>query len=311
MLPDDPADLIAGKDYGSEGVAQRYLCALLINDTHYGYNKSWPLSDRGARFVAQLYEQAFGAPPEAAPRFWNECNLRAVRGTDDHAVDYAFLWPDVHFLVELKTLGQSHRPGQLSEYMRRAHHHNPGPAIDLLYLTQPMSAAAPDDIPGHCRYSHIDWPSALEIANAVWADSPDPREVRCLSLLRDHLEAEGALAPAERLATRERTPSTAEELPAPWLPVLEDATASAARAAAGTATAISVPLGLIEDEAYAERLEQLKRRLEERIAVAPELSGVTVWRWRTTTGGSARTEAGWTTGFELRLTPPRQRQPPR
>lgn len=72
MLPEDPADLVVGKKYGSEGTAQRYLCALMINGPSYGYNKTWPLSDRGVRFVAALYEATFGTPPVGIPQFWNE-----------------------------------------------------------------------------------------------------------------------------------------------------------------------------------------------------------------------------------------------
>jgi hypothetical protein len=67
VLPDDPAELIAGKDYGSEGTAQRYLCALLIDGSMYGYNKSWPLSERGVRFVARMYSRSFGTAPAGAP----------------------------------------------------------------------------------------------------------------------------------------------------------------------------------------------------------------------------------------------------
>jgi len=154
MLPDDPTALIAGKDYGSEGTAQRYLCALLISGPGYGYHKSWPLSERGARFVSQLYSRSFGSPQAGAPQFWNEMNLLAVDADDKHAVDYAFLWPRVHFLVELKTLGGSHRPGQLAEYLLRARHHNPEPTIDLLYLTHPMAAASPDHLPERAAATH-------------------------------------------------------------------------------------------------------------------------------------------------------------
>lgn len=51
MLPDDPADMIAGKNYGSEGTAQRYLCALLINGPSYGYHKSGLLHERVTGWV--------------------------------------------------------------------------------------------------------------------------------------------------------------------------------------------------------------------------------------------------------------------
>jgi len=306
VLPDDPAQLIAGKNYGSEGVAQRYLCALLTRQPQYGYHRSWPLSQRGVHFVARLYSRAFSSAPSGAPQFWNEMNLLAVDADDKHAVDYAFLWKKVHFLVELKTLGGSHRPGQLAEYLLRARHHNPEPAIDLLYLTQPMLAAIPDDIPERCRYAHMNWPEALEIADAVWGGSGDHREIRCLTLLREHLQTEGALAAASvsPTSTRPRRSLARAELPEDWLRVVDEAVVTAAQAAAGGKIAIEIPMELLADPLFVERLEQVKQLLEIRIAASPELAGVKVWRWKANTGGWAYTATGARAGFELRLSPP-------
>lgn len=306
MLPDDPADLIAGKDYGSEGTAQRYLCALLTNGPQYGYHKSWPLSERGIRFVARLYSRAFGNPPADSPEFWNEMNLLAVNADDKQAVDYAFLWRDVSFLVELKTLGGSHRPGQLAEYLLRARHHNPEKTIDLLYLTQSMSAASPDPVPERCRYAHITWSQALDIADHVWGASDDPRELRCLVLLREHLKGQGALAAlphrAQSKSTRRAEPPA--DLPEEWRRLIDHAVVLAERAAAGQRTAIDVPPELVADPAIRGRLEQVKAELEKRIATSEELSEVKVWRWSSSSGGRAYTETGRLMGFELRLSPP-------
>lgn len=309
MLPDDPADLIAGKNYGSEGIAQRYLCALLIGGREYGYHKSWPLSERGVHFVAELYSRSFGTEPANPPQFWNEMNLLAVDADDNQAVDYAFLWPTVHFLVELKTLGRSHRPGQLAEYLLRARHHNPEQAIDLLYLTQPMTAASPDHIPERCRYTHIDWPDVLEIANAVWGVSVDPREVRCLTLLREHLEAEGALAEVPVRARSTSPPGAAapERLPEHWRRVVDGAVVAATQAAAGRKMAVEVPLELVGDQQFEHQLEQVQLHLEARIAASPKLVDVKVWRWKSKTNSRPYTEAGARAGFELRLSPPSQR----
>jgi hypothetical protein len=258
VLPDDPADLILGKKYGSEGTAQRYLCALLINGSSYGYHKSWALTERGGRFVAGLYSRRFGSAPPEAPQFWNEMNLRAVDADDEHAVDFGFIWPQVHFLVELKTLGSSDRPGQLAEYLLRARHHSPNQAIDLLYLTQPMTAATPDDMPERCRFAHMTWLEALDLADSVWGDSDDPREVRCLGLLRDHLDREGALAVApvpRRKGTKSRAVA-AEDLPPEWQQVVAGAVAAALQAAAGRRMAVDVPVSLVTENGGVKRLLQ-------------------------------------------------------
>ena len=305
MLPEDPSDLVAVKNYGSEGTAQRYLCALLISGPEYGYNKSWPLSERGAQFVAVLYERKFGSPPGSAPKFWNEMNLRATAADDEQAVDYGFIWPDVHFLVELKTLGGSHRPGQLAEYLVRARHHNPDPAIDLLYLTQPMVAASPQDMPERCRFAHLTWVDALDVAESVWGDSEDPREVRCLALLREHLQREGALASRAPTATRRRQTPFDDELPVEWRRVLADAVKAAKQSARGSRMAVGVPAELTIGKAFPSRLEHVKRLLEDRIGSDLELAGVKVWQWTSQTGGRAYTEAGDRMGLELRLTPPK------
>jgi len=305
VLPEDPSDLVAGKNYGSEGTAQRYLCALLISGPEYGYNKSWPLSERGTKFVTLLYAQKFGGPPAGAPRFWNEMNLRATAADDEHAVDYAFTWPDVHFLVELKTLGGSHRPGQLAEYLVRARHHNPGPAIDLLYLTQPMSAASPSDIPERCRYAHLTWSDALELADSVWGDSEDAKEMRCLALLREHLQREGALADQPVRPTTRRQAVVPDELPVEWQHVLAGAVEAARQSARGSRMAIDVPLDLASAGAFPSQLENVRRLLESRIGSDLDLAGVKVWQWTSQTGGRAYTEAGERMGLELRLTPPK------
>lgn len=311
MLPDDPADLILGKKYGSEGIAQRYLCALLINGSSYGYHKSWALTERGARFVAGLYSRRFGNSPPGIPQFWNEMNLRAVEADDQQAIDYGFIWPEVHFLVELKTLGSSHRPGQLAEYLVRARHHNPNPAIDLLYLTQPMTAAVPDDMPERCRFAHVTWLEALDVADSVWGDSEDPREVRCLALLRDHLDHEAALAsaPARKRTNTAGEAFGADDLPEEWQQVLDGALMAAAQAAAGRRTAVDVPVALVAANAIPAHLQQIRRLLESRIEGEVELAGVKVWQWTSQSGSRAYTEVGERIGLELRLTPPPTRTP--
>jgi hypothetical protein len=167
-------------------------------------------------------------------------NLRAVNASDEQALDFGYIWPSVRFLVELKTLGRSHRAGQLAEYLRRAKHDNPGQTIDLLYVTHPVTYAVPGVIPEGCRYDRLFWPAVLEIAVRVWGESNDPREVRCLSALTDHLEAEGALAEAPNLAPRAGAgiAGPVEPLSPEWQRVLDDALEAATGAARGKRGAI-------------------------------------------------------------------------
>ena len=170
-----------------------------------------------------------------------------------------------------------------------------------------MLTAVPDHVPEGCRYAHIGWPEALEIASAVWGVSDDLREVRCLTLLREHLEAERALAPMPvRTTTVSSSPTTVlHDLPREWRRVADQGFASATQSAAGKKVAIDVPPALLEDDAFEDRLAAVKLLLESWIAAAPELAGVKIWWWRSTTRGNAYTETGARAGLELRLSPPR------
>lgn len=298
MLPDDPAQLIAGKDYGPEGTAQRYLTALLIGAPHYGYNKSWPLSERGVLFTRLLHEATFGPAPEDDPRFVNELEFR-----DRTAVDHGWLWPSLVFLVELKTDRRSHTPGQLAGYLDRAREEYPGRQVNLMYVTPPMTVADPDHMPADCQYGLMPWPAVLPVARETWGESDDPREQRCLSLLHEHLARVGALTEAQPRPRPRRAPE--EPLPAEWAEVLVAAVERAGEAAAGRRVAVVVPPVLTDGAEFVERLEQLRRGLRHALDAHPDpaLRQVTIWRW-TGSGGRAYTEAGRTAGVELRLTPP-------
>ena len=95
-----------------------------------------------------------------------------------------------------------------------------------------------------------------------------------------------------------------KELPEQWQRVVDEAIVAAAQAAAGQRVAVEVPTRFVADPAFANRLEQVKLHLEDSIAASPELEGVKVWRWTTSTRDRAYTEAGALAGFELRLSPP-------
>jgi hypothetical protein len=146
----------------------------------------------------------------------------------------------------------------------------------------------------------------MTVADAAWGGSDDPREVHCLALLREHLEAEGALA---EVAVNARSSKSAqavasEDLPQRWQHLLEEAVETASRAAAGRRVAVEVPSALLQEDEFEDRLGRLKLLLEARIADLPELAGVKVWRWTSRTSERAYTESGERAGLELRLSPP-------
>jgi len=83
--------------------------------------------------------------------------------------DWAVLWPDRVWMVELKTEARSHRPDQLPHYLELGAHHYPHAAIDLTYLTGPLDKPAPE-MRADQRYHHIVWNDVRPLIEEVWAD---------------------------------------------------------------------------------------------------------------------------------------------
>jgi hypothetical protein len=87
--------------------------------------------------------------------------------------DWAVIWPDRVWMVELKTEARSHRPDQLPHYVDLGAHHHPHAAIDLTYLTGPLDKPAPKVLAGQ-RHHHIGWADVLPLIEEVWVDDETP-----------------------------------------------------------------------------------------------------------------------------------------
>ena len=175
MLPDDPADLIAGKNYGSEGTAQRYLCALLIDGPEYGYHKSWPLSERGVQFRGSAVLALIRHRTRRRAPVLERDELARCRCRRPQAVDYGFLWPKVTSWSSSRRLGGSHRPGQLARVSAQG---SPSQSRAGDRPALPHSADVgrpPRSHAGALPIRAHRWPDVLEIANTVWGGSVDPR----------------------------------------------------------------------------------------------------------------------------------------
>ncbi len=57
--------------------------------------------------------------------------------------DWAVLWPDRVWVIELKSEPGSHRPDQLPYYLRLAAAAHPSCRVDLTYITGPLAKPAP------------------------------------------------------------------------------------------------------------------------------------------------------------------------
>ena len=145
-MMEDPLHLLRRLRLGREEYCQRLLTMLILNGPYPRWNSRTRPSPDGVRFLRSLDELSFGrgtwdGPP---PLFVDEFDLRR-RNEDEQggAPDYAVLWDERLWMIELKTESSSHRRGQLAGYYTLAAHHHPRLAVDLTYLTPPLAFTPP------------------------------------------------------------------------------------------------------------------------------------------------------------------------
>ncbi|MGW2155861.1 hypothetical protein [Nonomuraea sp. NPDC001699] len=213
------------------------------------------------------------------------------------APDYAVLWADRLWMIELKTETSSHRRGQLTSYFALAGHHHPGLSVDLTYLTPPFTFTPPagqDDI----RFAHVTWAQIFPLLREVWGNGTDT-ERQVLTMLLQALESIGSNWSdwrAQRVGTPKDEP-----------PAIEDIAMALAEATAhdGRQRAVNHPTADLD------LLQRLRMTLREAICAEPEQSPlryVKPWLWNAaTSGGIALSPSSRDVGFELRLS--RYRKP--
>lgn len=290
----DPWDVLRASRRGREESVQQLLTMLIVEGAHPRWNSRSVPSERGAAFLAALFQHSFDEPPERPTVFVDELDLpRRHDGELAGSPDWAVLWPDRVWMVELKTERASHRPEQLPRYLSQSAHHYPGSRIDLTYLTGPLEKPAPTLLAGQ-RYRHVTWPDVLPLLRSVWATS-DARASSYVDAVDQILSA----VPESWTAWR----SHHIDDPAPVVrgPISDDELVAVVEATArdGRQRAVDVEVGSPEE------LDELRLRARDLIERSP-LAGsgrqLTPWRWvSTTSGGQALTDAGRTTGMELRI----------
>lgn len=122
-----PTALLARLKLGREEYCQRLLTSLLLHGPYPRWNTRSRLSSTGVAFLRQLYERGFDDGwQDAEPWFVDEFELPPRNETEKGgAPDYALLWDDRLWLIELKTEKASHRVEQVPYYFELAHHHFP------------------------------------------------------------------------------------------------------------------------------------------------------------------------------------------
>jgi hypothetical protein len=252
---------------------------------------------RGTEFLRRLHVLVFGAEP-ASPCdvFVDEFELpRRHEAERSGWPDWAVLWPDRVWMVELKTEEGSHRPDQLPHYLDLGAHHYPHATIDLTYLTGPLDKPAPGLHAGQ-RYHHIVWADVLPLVEQVWADEEPARAY--VDAARELIGSLGTpwtqwragwMTEVARVVEASEPAVTREDL---WELIVATADDGKQRACAAGAES-------------GETLEDLRERARELIIAEPKGSAtkhVLPWIWsRQTSGGQPLTPTGEQVGAELRL----------
>jgi hypothetical protein len=276
---------------------QLVLTCLIVGGTYPRWGTRNKPTVRGAEFLRRLHVLTYGEDPGSpCDVFVDEFELpRRHEAERSGWPDWAVLWPDRVWMVELKTEAGSHRPDQLPHYFDLAAHHYPRAAIDLTYLTGPLDKPAPEVRAGQ-RYHHIGWADVLPLIGEVWTDDADART---------YVEA------ARELIASLGTPWT--EWRAEWM--TEVARAVEASKPAVTRDDLWQLISATADDGKqrasdahtgsGESLEDFRDRARELILAAPEGSAtkhVLPWIWISeTSGGRPLTSGGEELGAELRL----------
>lgn len=277
---------------------QLVLTCLIVGGTYPQWGTRSKPSVRGTEFLRRLHVLVFGEDPGApCDVFVDEFELPRRHETERSGwPDWAVLWPDRVWMVELKTEAASHRPDQLPHYLDLGAHHYPHAAIDLTYLTGPLDKPAPE-VGTDQRYNHITWTDVLPLIEGVWADD--------VPAARAYVEA------ARELIASLGTPWT--QWRAGWM--TEVARAVETEEPAVTRDGLWELIVATADDGKqrasdelmdsGEGLEDLRDRARDLIIASPEGSAtkhVLPWIWSSqTSGGQPLTSAGELLGAELRL----------
>lgn len=179
---ESPRELWSRLKLGREEFLQRILTTLIVGGDPPAWNVARMPSEQGLRFLHLLDASAHGeamngvavADPNA---FVDEYLLPKVEESSANGwPDWAVLWTDRVWVIELKTEPGSHRADQLPYYLRLAAAAHPNSRVDLTYITGPLSKPGPVVGQGQ-RYSHLQWNQVVPLVEAVWG-TDDRSEVR-------------------------------------------------------------------------------------------------------------------------------------
>jgi hypothetical protein len=293
----EAADALLGRlKLGREEFCQRLLTMLILDADYPRWNTRSHVSAGGARFLEELDALSFASSSAASGvTFVDEFDLpRRNDAEKGSAPDWAVLTEDRVWMIELKTEAASHRAAQIPGYFELARHYYPKRAIDLTYLTPPLSAGGAT-LGQSMRFAHVVWGDVLPLIEQVWSSGTEWQQ-DTVSVLVDALDGIGTSWTKWRSLRLARAEEPAE-------PTLADLVSESILV--GRGTAIDGRQRALEYRAAdLEELQSLRMALNEALVADgdPSTGQVRSWLWNAeTSGGSALTAAGRQTGYELRF----------
>jgi hypothetical protein len=306
MLWEDPVALWTRLKLGREEYLQRLLTTLILGGVAPAWNTPTPPSPEGIRFFRALDADVHGEPrdePDAAgAQFVDEYLLPKLdESLANGWPDWAVLWDDGVWLIELKTEAASHRHGQLALYLALAAAAHPARRVDLTYITGPLDKPAPELGHGQ-RYGHLTWGQVLPIVDEIWGQTADADVQAYLRMVRTVIGNLTTMKPSEqRAAVLGAVPGSAVRGtgldridPADGSDLLKLARATAADGKQRATGAIDpIDLETIRDSAWSQ-ISALTADDQTRFVLP--------WLWNSATaGGRALTPEGAEFGYELRF----------
>lgn len=188
---------------GREEFLQRVLTTLIVGGDPPPWNAARTPSGHGIRFLHRLDILAHGDAKQARATpdpdvFVDEYLLPKVEESAMNGwPDWAVLWPDRVWVIELKSEPGSHRADQLPYYLRLAAVAHPTSQVDLTYITGPLTKPAPALSDGQ-RYSHLQWTQVLPLVEDVWGTDGRPEVRAYVEAARTVIENLATLRPSEQ-----------------------------------------------------------------------------------------------------------------
>jgi hypothetical protein len=232
--------------------------------------------------------------------------------------DWAALWADRVWVIELKTEPGSHRAEQLPYYLRLAAAAHPGCSLDLTYITGPLMKPAPTLLEGQ-RYSHLVWDQVVPLIKEAWGHDTHPEVAAYVEMITMLVSNLGKVRSSEQRKIVLGLPAD-EPIAVTVQDVAAAATLSEERAGPAPDLATSPGSSVLTELARAtaadghqraagaqnpEELEALRdRALADigRLARDDVTRFVLPWFWDATrAGGHALTPEGEEFGYELRF----------